>query len=59
MGFKVGKYYLHSTIGVRGTKIFFFSKGEMWKGQKSINLPAGYRLGGRNKRTGLPFLKKK
>lgn len=53
------KYYLHTkTVTLKSTKkkqqIFYFSKDP--KG--SIDLPSGYGIV-ENKKTGLPFLKKK
>ena len=59
MGYKTGNWYLHKTIGVRGKPIYFFTKNEKWRGKASINMPAGYKLGGRNKKTGMPYIKKK
>jgi len=54
MGYSYKGYWLHKTKGRGGATLYYFSK----KKAGSIPLPAGRKVVGVNKRTGLPFLGK-
>ncbi len=62
MVYEVDDYKLHTRVvelkGGRKQSIYFFAK-KVPKSGEPCELPEGYVLGGKNKKTGLPYLKKK
>lgn len=64
MVYKQGEYVLHkrdvTLRGNRKTTIYFFCKsGKKPKSGSPCDMPDGYKIGGINKRTSLPYLSKK
>jgi hypothetical protein len=62
MVYKEGLYTLHQlSVNLRGGRkqmIYFFSKAKPKNGTP-CDIPNGYKIGGKNKKTGLPYLSKK
>lgn len=62
MAYKEGPYTLHQKIvelrGGRKQAIYFFAKNKPKSGTP-CDMPNGYKVGGKNSRTGLPYLSKK
>ena len=63
MVYKQGEYTLYKRdVVLRGGRpqtIYFFAKKEKPKSGTQCDMPNGYKVGGINKRTGLPYLSKK
>lgn len=64
MVYKEGEYTLYKKdVVLRGGRpqtIYYFCKaGNKPKSGTQCDLPAGYKVGGKNSRTGLPYLSKK
>jgi len=61
MAYTYGEYTLHKKMQElkdgKEYPIYFFAK-RVPKAGEPCNMPKGYKLGGTNSRTGLPYLKK-